>query len=172
MFKYIDFSKPYLFVRTALYARADDKRFEGSFNFDDFNKPDYTFAGIEGDSSLIYAKLLFPAAKAQELPQLSDTAQMFQELDSGKADLAIVEPAVAVRAIANNPGRFRRVNFSGKLPEYGAAFGFSKNEPKLKDTISETIDYLSINGIIDQVLDKYDPKKEMFLRVSKPYEGK
>ncbi len=169
MFPFVDFSGAYLYVRNTMYARANDMRFSKPVGPSDLDRADLTFGGIEGDSTALYAKLLFPHAKANELPQLSDTAQIFMDIDTVKADLVIVEPGVAARAQAGNPGHFKAVNFTGHLPAYGAAFALPKGEGKLVSTINQTIDYMNINGIIDDVLDKYDPQKAWFIRPAKPY---
>lgn len=169
MFPLIDFSQPYLYVRNMIYARAGDARFSKPVGPGDLNQPDLTFGGIEGDSTALYAKLLFPKAKVSELPQLSDTAQIFMEIDASKVDLAIVEPGVAARALASNPARYKPLRFTGHLPAYGAAFSFPKGEEKLISTINQTIDYLNVNGVIDDVLDRYDPQKTLFIRPAKPY---
>jgi ABC-type amino acid transport substrate-binding protein len=152
-----------------IYARAGDARFSKPVGPEDLNRSSLTFGGIEGDSTALYAKLLFPKAKVSELPQLSDTAQIFMEIDASKLDLAIVEPGVAARAQAGNPGHFKAVNFTGHLPAYGAAFALPKGEERLVSTINQTVDYLNVNGIIDDVLNKYDPQKALFIRPAKPY---
>src|ERR1035441_9558105 len=76
---------------------------------------------------------------------------------------------LVTQAQAGNPGHFKAVNFTGHLPAYGAAFALPKGEGKLVSTINQTIDYMNINGIIDDVLDKYDPQKAWFIRPAKPY---
>ncbi len=169
MFVHIDFSKPFTFLRNVIYARSDDERLKGTIGYDDLNSPEFTFVGIEGDATLIYAKLLFPNAKVKGLPQLVDTAQLFSEVLTHKADLVVVEPPVAARATKSNSDMFRKVNFTGKLPEYGATLAFAKGSEKLKSTINETIDYMNLNGITDELINKHESNKPMFIRVSKPY---
>lgn len=169
MISRISFSSPFVFVRNAIYARAEDPRFEGKVSRDDVNKPSIRFAGIEGDASIIYPKLYFPDASFRELPQLSDTAQSFQELQAGKADLVMAEPGVADRAIANNKNTFRRINYTQPLPEYGAALAFSRENLLLKNTVSEAILYLNINGVLDEIMSRHDPENQLLVRIAKPY---
>jgi ABC-type amino acid transport substrate-binding protein len=169
VFSQISFSNPYLFVRNEIYSRNGDDRFAKKMGMADLNKADFTFAGIEGDASLIYAKLLFPNAKLKEIPQLSDTAQMFLELEASKADLIVVEPPVAARAMKHNPDRFRKVDFTDSLPGYGMGFAFAKDAYALRDTINLGIEYVNVNDILDAVLNKHDPKGTLFIRVNKPY---
>lgn len=166
----IESSSALFYIRNAIYARADDPRFSKPVSTKDLNKSDIKFSGIEGDSTLIYARLIFPNAQTSgALPQMSDASQAFLEVETDKADLVIVEEPVAQRALKNNPGKFMRVEFTDDLPVYGAVLNFAKGEDKLRLTINHAIEYMSVNGTLDHMLDRFDAGGDNYIRTAKPY---
>lgn len=169
MFLQIEFSKPLFYIDNTIFSRSGDSRFAGKKGFKDLNNPDLTFVGIEGDSTSIYAKLLFPKAKIKELPQLTDPSQLFLELSAKKADLIIVESAIAARATKNNVGQFQQINFIESLPKYSVTLAVAKDSYELRDAINQGIDYMHLNGTIDKILDKHDPKRETLIRIPAAY---
>lgn len=166
----IDSSEAMFYIRNGIYARQDDARFIQPVTFMDINKSQIKFTGIEGDSTLIYAKLLFPQAQTTgALPEMSEPGQAFLEINSKKADLVIVEGPVAQRVLQNNPGKYVRVEFKGHLPVYGAVFNLAKGEYRLRATLNHAINYMNINGTIDEILQRYDPSGENYIPLAKPY---
>lgn len=171
MFMRADFTDALFYIKNDIYARADDPRFQGAVKTEDLNKAAVSFAGIDGDSTIIYPGLYFPAAKRQALPTMSSPSQLFLELLGKKADLVMAETAVADYAIRSNPDKFRRIDYQGgPLPRYGIAIALRKDSDRLLRSLNEAIEFMNANGVIDAILDSYDSSQTMFIRTPKPYQ--
>jgi ABC-type amino acid transport substrate-binding protein len=96
-----DFTVPLYFSSVRAYVRADDDRFDQ--NVAQINRKSVTIAAIDGEMSSIIATQDFPLAQTRSLPQSTQISQLLLELQTRKADVTFVEPAVASEYMSHNP---------------------------------------------------------------------
>jgi polar amino acid transport system substrate-binding protein len=160
-----DFTNPVAYLPIHLYVRKGDARFDATY--ERANKPDITFATLDGSYASTAAHEGFPAAAKTTLPQLSHAADLFMAVATKKADLVVEDPFSFHNYAASNPDQLRPV--TGK-PLHVLAIGFPlpANEPALKAMLNTTLAYLHDSRFIDKTLKKYDDPVK-FIRVAKPY---
>lgn len=119
--KYIDYTKSYIYAAVYIYGRADENRFK---SFDDLNKPEVIFTGIDGDLSSDLVQSNFPQAKIGTMSSSTDPSQLMMNVTTGKADVVIIDPLAASLFTKNNPGKLKLI-ISQSVAAYGAGFSVS-----------------------------------------------
>ena len=163
--KYVDYTKPYYYVPVYAYGRANEKRFNAS---EDLNRAGVTFVAIDGDLSTDLALADFPRATLSSLGNVSDPSQMLLNVQTGKADVVIVDPVTVNLFAKNNPGKIKRL-FARPVAVYGGGFSVKKGDTALLSTLNGAVDAVMNTGQSDSVLKKYDPQGTLFLPVTMPY---
>ncbi|NTU77620.1 MAG: transporter substrate-binding domain-containing protein [Alphaproteobacteria bacterium] len=160
------FAKTITYVPVGMFVRKDDARFD--VNREDANKPEVTFAVMDGEFSSIGATENFPAAKTYSIPQLMNVNELYVAVATKKAD-AVVEDTVSFAEYdAANPGLLRSVA-GGPLRTIAVGFPLPANEPAFKAMLDTTIDYLHDSGFIDKALKKHEGAVKS-LRAAKHYQ--
>lgn len=149
-----EFTVPIYFSAVRAYARADDRRFDRNLSL--ANRPGIKIATIDGEMTSIIARSDYPLAKSSSLPQETDVSQVLLEVVTKKADLTFVEAAVAQAFIANNPGSVRPVGDVPPVRVFPNVMMVGKGEFRLLSLINVAIDELANNGIVDQIITKYE----------------
>jgi ABC-type amino acid transport substrate-binding protein len=149
------------------YARKDDDRFDE--NLSNLNSEEFTLSTLDGEMSSIVANRFFPKAKTTSLPQLADLSQLFINVQTGKADGVFSEPNLAFDFARKNPGTIRQVT-KEPFQVFSNSFGMLLGEVKLQQMLNTSLIELRDQGIIDQIITKYEPDRSKFLPVRKPYE--
>ncbi|MDR4509172.1 MAG: transporter substrate-binding domain-containing protein [Candidatus Brocadiaceae bacterium] len=165
--KHVDFTKPLYYSTVKAYVRSDDKRFDGHLN--KINNQNIKISSIDGEMTSIIAKLDFPKAKEVSLTQINDISQVLLEVSSGKADVAFVEPAIALAYMNKNPGKIKQVENIPPLRVFPNTMIIGKGEFMLLSTINIGIDELANNGFIDRVVTKYEKFTGSFQKIALPY---
>lgn len=163
-----DYTVPYTYIPVYPYVRANETRLKSR---DDLNKPDVTFVGIDGDTSVELVQNYFPQAKLTSLVTNADASQMLLDVSTNKADVTVLDPAAATNFIKNNPGKVKPLTTKA-LAVYNVGFGVKKGEVDLLNMLNSAVMALRNTGGTDPILDKYDPKHEKFLRVQPDYISK
>lgn len=164
--KYMGFVKPFLFAPVMAYVRTDDNSL---LSLADLNREGIKFVGIDGDLSVDIAQRSFPQAHLQTLTSNTDPSQMFLNVVTKKADVTLNDTVTFATFDKSNPNKLKLLS-QQPVAVYGGSFGVLKKEHALYDTLDELTE-LSLNlGIVDQVLDKHDPERKLFLRTAKSYE--
>ena len=88
--KVISFSVPVFFASQYMIVRNDDARFKKNA---DVNDPSHSLVVLEGEAASLVVKQKYPKAAIRALPQNTDYTLIFQELETKKADVAIMELA-------------------------------------------------------------------------------
>lgn len=166
--KYIDYSRSYTSVPVYTYVNSDDSRFS---TLEDLNSPEVKFVAIDGDLSLELARLIFPKARINTLPNTSDPAQMSMDVSSGKADAVINDPSTVGRFLEANPGTLRPAS-DEPLAIYPVSISVLKGENELKNTLDMATEMAINMNVIDRILDKYDPEHQIYLRSERLYKVK
>jgi ABC-type amino acid transport substrate-binding protein len=124
---------------------------------------------MDGEMSAIIARTDFPKARTYSLPQLSDISQLLLSVATGKADVAFVDPVEAYHFIKHNPGSLENITPDQPVRVFGDTYMFCRGETEFKDMLNTTLDELANSGEIDQVIQKYEPYPNAYIRVALPY---
>jgi ABC-type amino acid transport substrate-binding protein len=165
--KFVEFSDPAYGTPDYPYVRIDDTRFKSR---SDMNKKDIVFTGIDGDVSNDLATRLFPKATLNSMPGTTDVAQLLLNVATKKADIAIVDPAAFSVFEKNNPGKLKPLFEDKPLGTYKIGISVKKGDMKMLGLVNQAIDNGLAFGIIDEVLDTYDPERKYLYRVRSRFE--
>lgn len=161
--KAITFSVPAYYDAVFAYARSGDHRFDNNLN--SINAPSVKISTIDGELGDSIAKETFSNAERVSLPQTSPFDQLSLQVISNKADITFLPPTPANLFLKSNPGTIRRVSET-PVRVYGVTFGVKLGEIGLRDALSVAVNELVNIGVVDKVLDQYDPTA---LRLAPPY---
>lgn len=165
--KHVDFSIPLFYSGVGIYVRHDDNRFVD--NLDSINNENVTIATIDGEMAQAIARSDFPKAKTFELPQLSDIASMLLNVKSRKADVAFVELYFAHEFLENNPRSIKNITPDKPIRIFPNTVVLKGNEFALKSLINTSFEELINLGVVDKLIDKYEPAPGTFYRASARY---
>lgn len=165
--KHVDFSIPLFYSGVGIYVRQDDDRFVN--NLKAINSETVTIATIDGEMAEAIARSDFPKAKTLELPQLSDIASMLLNVKSRKADVAFVELYFAHEFLKNNPGSIKNITPDTPIRVFPNTVLLPKNEFKLKSLLNTALEELINLGVINKLIDKYEPAPGTFYRAKASY---
>ncbi|MEK7504803.1 MAG: transporter substrate-binding domain-containing protein, partial [Patescibacteria group bacterium] len=130
-----DFTRPLTYSVISVYSRANDNRFNNSW--DAINSPDVRISVVDGELAQTIAQSQFPTAKVVSLPQLSDISQSLLNVSSGKADVAFVEPYIADAFLKNNPGSIKNVQPNNPLRVNGNSIVIGQGKEAAKIYLKE-----------------------------------
>ncbi len=164
--KFVDYSHPLYAAIVYPYVRADEKRFTKR---SDFNKKDVTFTGIDGDLSSDLVNRVFPDAKLTSMESMTDVSQLFVNVQTKKADVVLCDPAAFAVYEKANPGKLK-VASSEPMGRYRTIVSIKKGDAKLLGLINQAVDNGLDFGIIDDVLDTFDPDRTKLLRIKSRYQ--
>jgi ABC-type amino acid transport substrate-binding protein len=165
--KFVEFSDPAYASPAYPYVRIDDNRFKSR---KDLNDGKITFTGIDGDLSVDLVNRLFPSAKTMTMPGTTDMSQLFLNVATKKADVTIVDPAAFSAFEKNNPGKLKPLFKDKPLGVYKIGISVRKGDVKTLGLVNQAIDNAIAFGIVDEILEGFDPKNEKLLRVRSRYE--
>lgn len=162
---YVDYSQPYIFIPGYVYTLKTNKK---ASDFKRLNSEDVTFTMIDGDGSAEYIQLYFPKAKVMSMPSTSDASQLGQNIITGKADAMFNDPISLTAYPKEDREKIKAVKQdpTAILP---MLISVNKGQDELLHMLNQGIDLMNDAGIIDHVLNKYDPKNELLKRPQKRY---
>lgn len=160
------FTDPFYYDGVYAFARADDVRFDE--DKDTINDPDVSIVVLEGELSQYIAEEDFPEAKVLTQPSITGAAVRFMDVASGKADVTFNEMSVYLKYNENNPGKLK-VLYPEPLRVGAAGFVLPRDEWQLLQLMNTSIAHMHNIGIVEKILNKYDPESQVFLRIDKPY---
>jgi ABC-type amino acid transport substrate-binding protein len=166
----IDFTSPIFYIALYAYVRADDHRFDN--NLAAINSPNVTIVAMDGEMGSLIAAADFPKAKTLQLPQLSNAAELFTNVASGKADVSFADAVTAMNYQAANPGKIRQVQTPRPVRVFGNTIALAQGENRLRRMLDTATNELLSSGQIEKILVKYEPHPGSYLRVAPPYEEK
>lgn len=164
--KFLEYSNPVYASPVFPYVRKDEARFKSRT---DLNKKSVRFTGIDGDLSTDLVQRLFPDATLASLPGATDMAQLFMNVATKKVDVAIVDPAAFDAFNKNNPGQIKPLFADRPLGIYKCVTSVKKGDFKMLGLVNQAVDNALAFGIVDEELNKFDPKHEKLMRVKSPY---
>ena len=99
----------------------------------------------------------YPQAQLLSVPAGSDYSFIMENVASGKADLTIVEKAVANNYIKNNPAKIEDITGSTPLVSYPFILPIARGEVQLASVLNQAILLMQFKGDIEGYLHKYAP---------------
>ncbi len=160
--KFVEYSDPAYFAIVFPYVRKGETRFKSR---SDLNNENVTFTGIDGDLSVDLVARLFPKAKVTSMPVTTDVSQLFLNVSTKKADVAIVDPAAFTVFNKSNPDQLEPLFKDKPLGIYKNVIAVKKGDFKMLSLVNQAIDNAIAFGLINDVLDEFDPKREKLMRV-------
>lgn len=164
--KFVDYSIPAYASIVYPYMRVGETRIKSRA---DLNKKEIKFVGIDGDLSSDLVQRLFPNATFQSMPSTTDVSQLFLNVATKKADVAIVDPASFTLFEANNKGKLKSFSRDEPLGKYRQVVSVKKGDTKMLNLINQALTNAHDFGITDDVLNEFDPTHEKLMRVRSPY---
>ncbi len=159
-----DYMKPAVYEPLMAYVRTDDHRFDADMA--SLNNPDVQISVIDGEGGGLAAGEDFPKAKMVSLPQLSNYADMFNQVVTKKADVTFAAPTGAGEFMKNNPGALRPLK---PIRIYSDTTVVAYGQDALRDLLNQAQENVLLNGTMDKILAKYEPTPGAFFRVALPY---
>lgn len=166
--RYADFSVPLFYSGIVVYARTDDRRFDN--NFQAINDKAITISTIDGTVQDAMAHKDFPHAKVLSHPEMSDASMILLDVTSRKADVTFIEPGLAAIFLKSHPGEVRNVSPAKPLGVVGNTMMFKAGEPSFKAMLNTALCELINTGVVDRLIDKYEPHQGSYYRIARPYE--
>lgn len=123
----------------------------------ELNNEKYTFIGMDGELGGLYVPRLFPKAKLNLLPQGAMPTQMFMDLHTKKANFVVLSKLAELAYLKDNPGKLKRVTNESLLRPSVRLF-YPAESHQLKANIDAILDELDAEGVLSQLLIKYNLK--------------
>jgi polar amino acid transport system substrate-binding protein len=163
----VEFSTPLFYSGVGAYVRAKDTRFDD--NLVGLNSESVKIATMDGEMAELIAQNDFPKAERIQVPQLSDITMMLLNVKGGKADVSFVELYFAHEFLKNNPGSIRNITPDNPIRVFPNTALVKRGEVEFKAMINVALDELINQGVVDRLLDKYEPAPGTFYRKGLPY---
>lgn len=164
---FVDTTDPLFFNELAVYARADDTRFD--YALDKLNDESVTFAVIEGAMADQIAKSDYPKAKRNALPPLSDFPQLLMEVSAKKADVTISATQEILVYDQNNQTKLRKVITDKPFRVFPNVIFVRKGENELVSMLNSALHQVNYTGRLDAIIISYEKQPGTLLRLSDSY---
>ncbi len=164
--KHCSFSTPLFYNGLEVYVRTNENRFTNKLQ--KINSSLVTIATIDGCHVLDIAKNRFPKARRLAHPDMCDYGLILLDVATGKADVTFSDPSRAAIFLKNNPGTIKSIT-SKPFEIEANTMMFKIGEPAFKSMLDTALTELINNGYVDQVLNKYEPKRGVYYRLAYPY---
>ena len=149
----INYLDPTAFEPMLVYVRANDHRFDNDLSL--INSPNIKISTIDGEGGGLIANEEFPKATKASLPQLSNRADMFNQVVFNKADVFINSPASVAEFNKSNPGKLRAIS-DKPLRVYPVSLAVKNGEDTLRHMLNMAARNVMYNGEMDRILRKYE----------------
>lgn len=157
-------SRTLFFQPVTIWLHKDDPRLN-EVNQAWLDNPTTSFISVDGTAFETIISNYFPHAKITSLPELTPLSDMFLELSGRKVDVMLMTHYNAVTYADKNNGVIRQ--YGSRIvntPPY--AFAWKKGEPDFASMMNMAIEELIYNGVIDNIMNKYDPDGVFYKRVT------
>lgn len=147
------FSEPYaVFADGIAVARLDDKRFA---KFADLNSSKIVIAVGQGWASESIVKNLLPRARVKSIQTTNDLLQVFNEVLSGRADVAIADEADAARFAKEHATAVRMLFLNSPAARIPAGFALRPGDLSGAAFLNSSLRYLEAIGTLRALSEKY-----------------
>ncbi len=165
--RFASFSTALFYSAVGAYVREDDNRFDGKLKA--LNDPSVTIATMDGEMAQAIAKTSFPKAKTIEVPQTSEITSMLLNVKSNKADVTFVELYFAHEFLRNNPGTLRNIAVENPIRVFPNTILLPAGDPELRHNVDVSLHELLNLGVVETLIEKYEPVPGIFYRVAAPF---
>jgi ABC-type amino acid transport substrate-binding protein len=156
------------FTAVHAYGRADDDRFDDDLRR--LNDPAHAVTSIDGEINYYIARDMFPRAQRVEFPSMTDNGQLFEAVNTKKADATFAAGYMGNDYMSRNPGHIKKISRQ-PLAEFDTAFMFKAGEPAFAAMLEAAIRQMHAAGTINAILDRYKISSNDALRVKLPITG-
>lgn len=168
--KQATFSKPVYFSAVGIWVRHDEKRFTPDAGWASLNDPAIRIGAIDGATAETIALTQFPRATLRTYPELAAESQLFLDVQTSKIDVFFEEPAKGSVYVKNNPGQVKNIAASKPVKVFSNVFMMPGGEYRLKEMIDTALEAVQNNGVVDRIIQKYEPVPNSYYRVALPYQ--
>lgn len=157
----VDFSKPIHYLGYSAIVRKNDSRFK---SLKDIDKPGIKVAVVQGAAGHEYAKQNFKNAQLVVL-STGDLTAPFVEVSAKRVDVGIEDAWATRRYAAKHP---EVVDLFSESP-YNVlpiAWAVRKGDTQMLNFVNTVVDYLMINGKLQQFASKYGPSGRYQLKLT------
>lgn len=165
--KFVDFLNPLFYSVVNAYTYSGNNKFDN--NIESINSPSVKIAAIDGEMTSIIAEMDFPKAARIDVTSLGGVSQALLEVHNKKAEVAFVEPSIALEYLSKNPNSIREIVGIKPLRVFPNSMLIPKNEEDFKSTLNIAINELINSGFVDKVIDKYEKYSYSYRRVQSLY---
>jgi ABC-type amino acid transport substrate-binding protein len=160
--KHIDYTSAFYSIPNYIFVRSDETRFT---QVADLDQKEVRFVGLDGDLSTELVQLNFPKAVLSTYPLSTESSQLLLNLTGNKADAFITDPALVAVFNKGNKDQLEPL-FDKPFTLNPAGFSVKKGEVKWFQTLDYAVKMAHNVGLIEPILDKYDPEKTKLIRVT------
>lgn len=164
--KYMDYIDGYAYMPFYIYMKKGGKMVN---NVADLNTAQMSVTGMDGDISLFAAEQYFPTAKKVAVPSSADPTSINLNVQMGKADFVVNDPASLAYFNAANGDQLIPILATKPLVTLKEGAAIKKGENNLRQTLNEGMELMLTSGLIDQILDKWDESQKLMKRRAMPW---
>ncbi len=148
------FTEPYAYFPDGIaVVRKEDNRFRA---FDDLDQKGVTIAVGQGWASETLVQSRFAKATVVPVQTATDLLQVFNEVVSGRADVAVADAADAKRFVQEHPNEVKAL-FLDNPPAYmPAGFALRPDDRRSAEVLTVCLRNLKATGVLDGIARRYD----------------
>lgn len=151
----VEASQPLFLTTMGVYKKHGDARFKSGFR--DLNDAQIKISAMDGSISMLLRDAEYPKAQLLSMPAGSDYSFIIENVATGKADLTIVERAVANNYIKSNPGKIEDVTGETPLVSYPFILPVKRGEVQLASLLNQAIMLMQFKGDVEKSLNTHAP---------------
>ncbi|MBI1326982.1 MAG: transporter substrate-binding domain-containing protein [Alphaproteobacteria bacterium] len=154
-------SRPVWWQPLTIWLNKDDARLSDTPEW--LNAPETKFSVIDGTGFPTVVSSFYPQAGMVALPEMTAISEMFLELTGRKVDALLMMHYPAVKYAARNDGAI--VQYTNRIVSYlPYRFAWAKGDQKMAEMVDIALEELVYTGVINNILDKYDPEGIFYKR--------
>ncbi|MCB1559293.1 MAG: transporter substrate-binding domain-containing protein [Alphaproteobacteria bacterium] len=165
--KFVDYTTPIFFTPVFLYGRADETRFNSDIN--QANNPDIRFSVMDGETSEQIKRQRFPLASEIAVPPSNPMSELLDQVRYKKADLIAIDSMEAIAYMREHTGAIKKISDKPlRITENNMTV--PAGEDRFRHMLDIATRQLLNDGVIEQILKKYNVSEDEALRVLPPYQ--
>lgn len=164
--KFVDYSTPIFYTPVYLYGRSDDERFDD--NISAINNADIRFSLMDGETSEQIKRQRFPLTKEVAVPPSNPMSEILDQVRYGKADVTVCDAMSADPYIKTHGDVMKKIS-SQPLRLIANNMSVPAHETRFKNMLDIATRQLIDDGVIEQILEKYNVDENQALRTMLPY---
>ena len=162
-----EYTRDLFFSSTVALVRADDNRFDESF--DAANAEDITLATIDGEITSAIAADDFPKAKTVSLPNNSSLSQIFVNVADKKADMTFADRNSFEQYAQQNKNVLKIAAGGKPVRIFPFALAVAKGEFELQSLLDYTLTEMLYSGEVERIVKKNELFPDSYLQVDLLY---